>query len=245
MLVDTSVFCSQETAISGIITKIPKRNSPYLAGHAVVIVGYTTDGYFIIRNSWGVNWGLGYMDKTSGVFNYDQYNGSMRGYFKVPFAYINNSQIVSELYAVTTINNTQSTINSCNYTLDPFLDSSCKLEPTSHPLATEFSSLTIDQYKLKINISYYVDPVTKKYIWVFVSSKLVGSSYEKLCEIDITNFNHSDDGTIKIGFYNKNNFITSYINGSQIAITRATKLGYLISINTTNGRLSSKIVANI
>jgi Papain family cysteine protease len=26
-------------------------------GHAVCIIGYTTDGRFIIRNSWGTNWG--------------------------------------------------------------------------------------------------------------------------------------------------------------------------------------------
>ena len=26
-------------------------------GHAIAVVGYTTDGRFIIRNSWGTSWG--------------------------------------------------------------------------------------------------------------------------------------------------------------------------------------------
>jgi len=32
---------------------------PSQMGHAVVLVGYRTDGTFIIRNSWGTNWGDG------------------------------------------------------------------------------------------------------------------------------------------------------------------------------------------
>ncbi len=37
-------------------------------GHAVLLVGYTTNGYFIFRNSWGVEWGdqgYGYMTEAS------------------------------------------------------------------------------------------------------------------------------------------------------------------------------------
>lgn len=42
------------------IVPIPKRNEQILGGHAMLIVGYKKIGqtlYFIVRNSWGTNWG--------------------------------------------------------------------------------------------------------------------------------------------------------------------------------------------
>ena len=58
-----SWYKSKNTQETGII-KMPLRNEkPYDQGHSLVIVGYQdnnengTEGYFIIRNSWGQNWG--------------------------------------------------------------------------------------------------------------------------------------------------------------------------------------------
>lgn len=64
-------FESDETSKTGMVT-LPKDTEELLGGHAVLIVGYKyikDDLYFIVRNSWGEQWG----DK---------------GYFYLPVEYI-------------------------------------------------------------------------------------------------------------------------------------------------------------
>jgi len=52
------------------IAKMPKKNERVLGGHAVMAVGYDQKAKrFIVRNSWGEGWG-------------------MKGYFTLPFAYV-------------------------------------------------------------------------------------------------------------------------------------------------------------
>ena len=75
-----SQFESDEAATTGIV-RLPALNELPLGGHCVTVVGYYDTpryhpgswrggGYLIVRNSWGVNWGLG-------------------GYFKIAYDYVN------------------------------------------------------------------------------------------------------------------------------------------------------------
>lgn len=72
-------FESPEAASTGII-RVPARNESPLGGHAVLLTGYQDNptwkggGYFIVRNSWGSDWGL-------------------KGYFKVSFQYMKSGYI--------------------------------------------------------------------------------------------------------------------------------------------------------
>lgn len=53
-----------------------------LGGHAVLCVGYDDiNRWFIVRNSWGTNWG-------------------MRGYFTLPFAYLTNADLASDFWTL-------------------------------------------------------------------------------------------------------------------------------------------------
>lgn len=53
-----------------------------LGGHAVLCVGYDDiDGRFLVRNSWGTNWG-------------------MRGYFTLPYAYLTNADLASDFWTL-------------------------------------------------------------------------------------------------------------------------------------------------
>jgi C1A family cysteine protease len=67
-----SVYASFESAAvrrSGVVP-LPRPHEPLKGGHAVVAVGYeTAKAAFLVRNSWGVRWGLG-------------------GYFLLPYAYV-------------------------------------------------------------------------------------------------------------------------------------------------------------
>jgi len=38
---------------------LPAEGAADLGGHAVLVVGHRTDGTFVVRNSWGVDWGDG------------------------------------------------------------------------------------------------------------------------------------------------------------------------------------------
>ncbi|MCX7429350.1 MAG: C1 family peptidase [Planctomycetia bacterium] len=56
-----------------------------LGGHAVVVCGYDddqSDGEFIIRNSYGPDWGR-------------------RGYFRMPYAYLTNSDLADDFWSIT------------------------------------------------------------------------------------------------------------------------------------------------
>jgi len=61
------VFSSIERLIDGCIIPVPNRRDRVLGGHAVFVVGYNrklkipganTYGAFLIKNSWGTNWGM-------------------------------------------------------------------------------------------------------------------------------------------------------------------------------------------
>ena len=63
---------------------MPNKNDKLLGGHAVMAVGYNdAKKVIIVRNSWGVEW----VDK---------------GYFYMPYAFITNSNMCSDLWAIFT-----------------------------------------------------------------------------------------------------------------------------------------------
>ena len=56
-----------------------------LGGHAVVAVGYDdSKECFIVRNSWGTNWGDA-------------------GYFYMPYAYLTNPELASDAWEITNV----------------------------------------------------------------------------------------------------------------------------------------------
>lgn len=66
-------FESNSVSSTGIMS-MPTTSEEIVGGHATVIVGYDDDkNYFIVRNSWGSNWGD-------------------RGYFYMPYAYVTSSK---------------------------------------------------------------------------------------------------------------------------------------------------------
>ena len=74
-------FETEEVAKTGIMV-MPKENDKMLGGHAIMAVGYDSEKeVFIIRNSWGVEWG----DK---------------GYFNMPYSYITNKDLCSDFWVV-------------------------------------------------------------------------------------------------------------------------------------------------
>jgi C1A family cysteine protease len=77
-------FESDAVAKSG-HAPMPKPKEKQLGGHAVMAVGYDTKNkWFIIRNSWGTGWG-------------------MQGYFTLPFAYLTDSNLADDFWAVTSV----------------------------------------------------------------------------------------------------------------------------------------------
>jgi len=80
-------FAVYESFESLIVTKtgvvpLPKPNERVVGGHAVMVVGYDdSKNYFIVRNSWGVNWG----DK---------------GYFYMPYDYLTNTKLSSDFWTI-------------------------------------------------------------------------------------------------------------------------------------------------
>jgi C1A family cysteine protease len=74
-------FESDAVAQTGIVP-MPGPNENVLGGHAVLCVGYDdTTQTFIVRNSWGPGWGMG-------------------GYFTIPYAYLTNSNLASDFWAI-------------------------------------------------------------------------------------------------------------------------------------------------
>jgi len=74
-------FMTHEVATTGIMP-MPDEFEGILGGHAVQACGYDDENqWFIVRNSWGEEWG----DK---------------GYFYMPYEYISNTQLCSDLWAV-------------------------------------------------------------------------------------------------------------------------------------------------
>jgi C1A family cysteine protease len=82
-----SSFETQEVAETGIMP-IPKEGEELLGGHAVCAVGFDDNKQvFIVRNSWGDNWG----DK---------------GYFYMPYSFITNTSQCSDFWTVRKIKDT-------------------------------------------------------------------------------------------------------------------------------------------
>ena len=75
-------FESAEVAKTGIVP-MPNAIDGPLGGHAVLAVGYEdTKQAVIVRNSWGTSWGL-------------------KGYFYMPYAYISNPNLATDMWAIT------------------------------------------------------------------------------------------------------------------------------------------------
>jgi C1A family cysteine protease len=77
-----SSFESPEVGKTGMVP-MPKKGEQFLGGHAVVVCGYTKD-HWIMRNSWGQSWG----DK---------------GYFYLPYLYLLDSKLSSDLWNISKI----------------------------------------------------------------------------------------------------------------------------------------------
>lgn len=61
---------------------MPKPRDSAIGGHAVMAVGYEdSKQWFILRNSWGPNWG-------------------MRGYFTLPYTYVIDSQLAGDFWTI-------------------------------------------------------------------------------------------------------------------------------------------------
>jgi C1A family cysteine protease len=72
---------SAEVAKSG-IAPMPAEGEKVLGGHALLIVGYDKkDQTFLIRNSWGPHWGI-------------------KGYFKLPFAYVLDPNLADSFWTI-------------------------------------------------------------------------------------------------------------------------------------------------
>lgn len=162
----------------------------------------------------------------------------MRGYFKVPFSYITNPLITSELYAVAEINNTSNTINSTGYSINLSFDKSFSPDATIKPLGTYFTSLIIKSSRLKIDFYYSFNTLKNKYIWYIRTLRTMGINNQVtsvVSDCEITNLNFIDN--ITIGFFNKGKIISSYVLGASIAMGRNGKIFSVLALNVSNGKL--------
>lgn len=74
-------FESEAVAATGIVP-MPDASEQLLGGHCMVIVGHSdARQHYIVRNSWGVSWGLG-------------------GYAEMPYAYLESPDLASDFYVV-------------------------------------------------------------------------------------------------------------------------------------------------
>jgi C1A family cysteine protease len=77
-------FESPEVAKTGIVP-MPSTNEQVVGGHAVMAVGYDdSTREFIVRNSWGTTWGI-------------------KGYFKMPYAYLMDSNLADDFWTIRTV----------------------------------------------------------------------------------------------------------------------------------------------
>lgn len=74
-------FESAQVAKTGIVP-LPKRDERMIGGHAVMAVGYDdSQSHFIVRNSWGQNWGD-------------------HGYCYMPYIYLTNKFLASDFWTI-------------------------------------------------------------------------------------------------------------------------------------------------
>lgn len=74
-------FMSEESARTGLIP-MPSRKETMVGGHALCMVGYDDSNHaFIIRNSWGINWG-------------------MHGYCYIPYDYLTNKDLATDFWTL-------------------------------------------------------------------------------------------------------------------------------------------------
>jgi C1A family cysteine protease len=77
-------FESDQVAKTGVVN-MPAASEKVVGGHAVLAVGYDdTSSRFIVRNSWGPNWG-------------------MKGYFTIPYLYLTTTDLADDFWTVQTI----------------------------------------------------------------------------------------------------------------------------------------------
>lgn len=87
-------FESAEVAKTGIVN-MPDISEECRGGHAVLLVGYDdTIERYIMRNSWGENWG-------------------QKGYFTIPYQYIHDPTLTNDLWVLVTVfnDNSNDTLN--------------------------------------------------------------------------------------------------------------------------------------
>ena len=61
---------------------MPASDEQAIGGHAVMAVGYEDASQtFLVRNSWGPNWGL-------------------KGYFKIPYAYLQDDNLANDFWTI-------------------------------------------------------------------------------------------------------------------------------------------------
>jgi len=76
-------FEGPQVAKTGIVS-MPAVNEKTVGGHAVMAVGYDDKKReFLVRNSWGSDWGL-------------------KGYFKMPYAYLTDPKLASDFWTIRT-----------------------------------------------------------------------------------------------------------------------------------------------
>lgn len=74
-------FESEDVAKTGVVP-LPPRGEVAIGGHAVLAVGYDeAEQNFIVRNSWGSNWGL-------------------EGYCLMPYGYLTDPQLAADFWAI-------------------------------------------------------------------------------------------------------------------------------------------------
>jgi C1A family cysteine protease len=77
-------FEGEQVAKTGILS-MPASSEKRVGGHAVLAVGYDdTKREFIVRNSWGTDWGL-------------------KGYFKMPYAYLMSPKLASDFWTIRSV----------------------------------------------------------------------------------------------------------------------------------------------
>jgi C1A family cysteine protease len=77
-------FESDAVARTGIVP-MPSTTERVVGGHAVMCVGYDdTNRYFIVRNSWGTDWGL-------------------KGYFELPYSYLLDENLSDDFWVINVV----------------------------------------------------------------------------------------------------------------------------------------------